>query len=113
MRMWKVPAQLLCRQHLLGEHLEMHMFNGTINRGNKIDGYVKNGLVEPHNIKRRHDQLVREMKKRGYNHNSPMKFIHRKKQGHIDVGENIIELRRRCKNCKKRIERRFKNKKNV
>ena len=32
MRMWLVPPQLMCDQHLLGEHLEMHMFIGTIRK---------------------------------------------------------------------------------
>ena len=35
MRMWLVNPALLCRQHLLGEHVEMHMFAGHI-----LEGYV-------------------------------------------------------------------------
>ena len=33
MRMWMIDPKLLCRKHLLGEHLEIHMFVGTINKG--------------------------------------------------------------------------------
>ena len=33
MRMWMVDPQIMCRQHLLGEHTEMHMFVGTLKRG--------------------------------------------------------------------------------
>ena len=35
MRDWKVNPKLLCRQHLLGNHLEVHMFVGTLRRGGK------------------------------------------------------------------------------
>ena len=51
---------MLCNKHLLGEHVELHMFVGTINKGKKLDGYKKNGLVEVHNIRSRHKELVGE-----------------------------------------------------
>ncbi len=46
MRMWNVLPEYLCRKHLLGEHVEMHMFVGTIKRGVSLNGYIKNKLVE-------------------------------------------------------------------
>ncbi len=30
MRMWMVDTKKLCRQHLLAEHSEMHMFAGAL-----------------------------------------------------------------------------------
>lgn len=36
MRMWMVPPELMCRQHLLGEHVELHMFVGAINKGTSV-----------------------------------------------------------------------------
>ena len=33
MRQWYVPAECMCRQHLLGEHCEHHMFVGTLKKG--------------------------------------------------------------------------------
>ena len=33
MRMWNVDPKLMCNKHLLGEHVEMHMFFGTIQKG--------------------------------------------------------------------------------
>lgn len=71
MRMWKISPRLMCDRHLLGEHLEMHMFVGTINKRKWIDGYLKNNLVEVAYIHTRHDELVQEMQQRGMNHNSP------------------------------------------
>ena len=46
MRMWMIDPKMLCKKHLLGEHVELHMFVGTINKNKKLDGYKKNGLVE-------------------------------------------------------------------
>ena len=54
MRMWMIDPTMLCMKHLLGEHVELHMFVGTINKNKKLDGYRKNGLVEIHNIQSRH-----------------------------------------------------------
>lgn len=31
MRMWMVDPKIMCRKHLLGEHLELHMLAGCIN----------------------------------------------------------------------------------
>jgi Pyrimidine dimer DNA glycosylase len=32
MRMWLVDPRLMCSQHLLGEHVELHMLVGSLNR---------------------------------------------------------------------------------
>ena len=52
----------------------------------------------------RHDELVEEMEKRGFNHKSPIDdwecgFT----VGEVDVKANLKELVRRCSDCKKRI----------
>ena len=102
--MWGVPAKHLCRQHLLGEHLEMHMFVGTIKKGISINGYIKKGLVNPNKITQRHEELVDEMVKRGYNHYSPIEFDSSGlSTGMIAVGKNKKELIKRCHECKKRM----------
>lgn len=105
MRMWNVDPKLLCRKHLLGEHLETHYFIGTIRKGKSIKGYITNGLVEVHNILRRHDELAEEMKRRGYKHKSPARECNLWECGCVDSEHNIVELHRRCSECRKRIER--------
>jgi hypothetical protein len=30
MRMWMVPPKVMCRKHLLGEHVEIHMLAGSL-----------------------------------------------------------------------------------
>ena len=99
--MWDVDPNKLCRKHLLGEHVEMHMFAGTIRKGISIAGYIKNGLVNPFMITIRHDQLAEEMKKRGYNHQSDLDFSsYGLELIPIDIEANGKELTRRCPECK-------------
>lgn len=99
MRMWLVPPEVMCRKHLLGEHVEMHMFVGTINKGTSIQGYISDGLVEVHRIKARHDALAEEMTHRGYNHASPLPEFEAWQEGSVDPSKSQRELIRRCKEC--------------
>ncbi len=73
MRIWDISPSLLCRQHLLGEHRELHAVWSVIIK--KKRGYSKH----PETIRwigklkalyTRHLTLVEEMKKRNYNHKS-------------------------------------------
>ena len=105
MRMWQVPPEVLCDKHLLGEHVEMHMFAGTLIKGKSLEGYITNRLVDTDLISERHDQLAKEMSRRGMNHKSPIqKFpAYRKTVRSVDSAENLVELKRRCKACANRI----------
>ena len=102
MRMWNVDVKGLCRQHLLGEHLEMHMFVGCILKGRSLKGYVNSGLVERHTIKIRHEMLAEEMSRRGYCHKSPLPDYSLVVTGNVDSSNNLLELHRRCIHCRKR-----------
>ena len=109
MRMWKVDPKLMCRQHLLGEHVEMHMFAGCMLKEKSIAGYVCDGLVEIHNLCARHDALAEEMQRRGYRHKSPFQIPEAlMRRGAVDVEANLKELSRRCPECRKRIMARRK-----
>lgn len=103
MRMWNVDPRKMCRNHLLGEHLEMHMFAGSIRKGVSIKGYVEKGLVDVNHIKDRHDELADEMGRRGYCHKSPLKsdFLakHKGERGKVDKIRNIYDLKKRCRKC--------------
>jgi hypothetical protein len=113
MRMWKVPVQMLCRKHLLGEHVDaptarMHMFVGAsrkraVGAGKSIAGYISKGLVEIHSIsrrlrRRRDNELAEEMERRGYTHKSPLAYVG-EMIGEVDVESNILELNR-CHLCR-------------
>ena len=99
-----VNPRIMCRQHLLGEHVEIHMFIGTINRNKSVKGYLQKGLLEVHNLYARHADLVEEMKRRGYNHcskvNEKWKFV--EELGAIDREKNVNDLVNRCSKCKSR-----------
>jgi|TARA_R110000824_G_scaffold89863_2_gene219939 hypothetical protein len=105
MRQWLVDPHLLCRKHLLGEHVEHHMFVGTICRGKSVAGYLRDGLLEPKTLQNRHTQLVTEMIRRGYNHRSPLPNVDvsHLPDGEIDIERNIADLRNRCEECAGRI----------
>jgi len=105
--MWMVDPAIMCRKHLLGEHVELHMLIGTIKKGVSIRGYVEKGLVEPFHIHLRHSQLVEEMEKRGYKHLSmienPVDLIKlgsKELNAVVDREESLKELLRRCSECR-------------
>lgn len=108
MRQWLVPPQFLCDRHLLGEHVEHHMFIGTIAKGVSVQGYLDGGLLEPDMLYSRHDILVAEMSRRGMKHKSPLPVIDIpdaiKHQGHVDPLHNFRDLANRCPDCRARIE---------
>lgn len=103
MRMWNVPPEVLCDQHLLGEHVEMHMFAGALEKGLVLRGYVEGGLVELDRIAARHRELAREMRRRGMRHRSALVPRRRRPAGRVDVGASLRELARRCPRCRARI----------
>jgi hypothetical protein len=107
MRMWLVNPKIMCRQHLLGEHVEIHMFIGAISRGQSVKGYLQKGLLEVHSLYFRHGELVEEMKRRNYRHRSDLdeKWRNTEKVGAIDKEKNLEELIKRCPRCKYRYSK--------
>lgn len=96
-----VNPKILCRQHLLGEHVECHMFLGCIKKRMTIDGYVEKGLVNTRKLKYRHDKLAKELQRRGYNHKSPLIYKDKLGLGRINKKKSLKDLLSRCKRCKK------------
>ena len=99
--MWMINPKKMCRKHLLGEHVECHMFLGAIKRNKNLQGYIKNGLLEIESLWDRHEELAIEVIHRGYKHNSPLYVyiddsIPKIK---IDINKNIQDLKNRCKEC--------------
>lgn len=95
MRMWAVAPSALCNQHLLGEHVELHMMVGTLNKGISMEGYYSRGLVDTDQIVSRHEALVAEMTARGMKHKSPLPAFVNPHRGSI-VGSPV----ERCVVCK-------------
>ncbi len=102
MRMWNVNPKWMCRQHLLGEHLECHMFVSCLNKGMSLEGYAKSNKLEVTSLRSRHDALVAEMSARGYCHFTPLPEFSEFELGHINSEMAWLELSRRCEACRER-----------
>jgi len=115
MRQWFLPPRLMCRQHLLGEHLEHHMFVGTIRGGRSVKGYIQKHFLVPQYLGDRHDEIVEEMKYRGYNHKSPLEdvtpyldtWMKGIKMNSFAINKAWCDLVSRCEECRIRTEKYF------
>lgn len=101
-----VDPRVMCRQHLLGEHAEIHAFIEAINRGSSVKGYLKNGLLEVHSLYNRHEELVEELRRRDYKHNSEIdtRWKEADQLGSIDRSKNLNQLIVRCRKCEERYD---------
>jgi len=95
MRIWDISPSLLCRQHLLAEHRELHgLWNIlTIHQGR--GGYSKHPETKRWQGKRRalyqrHQALVKEFNKRGYQHFSDLDIQYADGLHHQDVLLNSL-----------------------
>ena len=115
MRQWFLPPRLLCRQHLLGEHLEHHMFVGNIKRGRSVRGYIQKNFLVPRYLSDRHNEIVDEMRCRGYKHKSPLEdvipyldtWMKGIKMNSQAIGDSWCDLVSRCDRCRLRTEKYF------
>lgn len=75
MRIWDLPPDRLCRQHLLGEHREMHglwniLTQGKVGYSHHPETLRWRGKLAA--LYRRHEAVVAEMQRRGYGHRTPL-----------------------------------------
>jgi hypothetical protein len=75
MRIWDILPDKLCRNHLLGEHNELHAIWNILTQGKK--GYANHPETKRWKGKLRalyrvHEEIVQEMITRGYRHQSPL-----------------------------------------
>lgn len=112
MRMWPVPASTLCQKHLLGEHVEMHMFAGSLDKGTGMTGYIEGGQVSLANLTKRHNLLSAEMSRRGYSHSSPLVNFRPPKPEDVERSAEVFmakslesakDLWSRCPECARRM----------
>ena len=97
-----VDPSMMCRQHLLGEHVECHMFRGSLLKGKSVRGFLDAGLLDSRQLAHRHDQLAAEMARRGYNHSSPLPtdFDVDAAAGDVNPVTARRELAARCPSCR-------------
>lgn len=111
MRMWMIDPSFLCRQHLLGEHSEIHKWMPILAKGYKQDGRFKPiAYIQLIGIKERHDELAEEMLDRGYNHKSPLVNVPDFKSLYpkwyytrVDIEVSYHTLIKRCSGCRRRM----------
>lgn len=75
MRIWDIDPSLLCREHLLGEHRELHAIWSVLTEGRS--GYARHPetlrwIGKLGALYDRHEAQVQEMLRRGYRHQSPL-----------------------------------------
>lgn len=75
MRIWDVEPTLLCDQHLLGEHRELHGLWNILTQGKS--GYrqhpeTRRWVGKLAALYARHEALAAEMADRGFRHRSPL-----------------------------------------
>jgi len=99
-----VDPMVLCRKHLLGEHVECHMFRGSLKRGKSLRGFLDAGLLDSRQLARRHDALAKEMMRRNYHHESPLPrdFDARAAISDVNSDASMRELAARCEECRER-----------
>ena len=114
MRMWMVDPELMCMQHILGEHREIHALVGSIKRTkpsyegcerhrNNLVGLARDGFIELKSLKKRHEELAKYFK----NHSSPieevpsLEFLPKEvKIAKVDRGKAIQDLVDRPESCR-------------
>lgn len=75
MRIWDIPPEKLCRNHLLGEHRELHALWTILTQEKKGYSNHPETLRWKGKLKAlylRHENLAEEMKRRGYQHHSSL-----------------------------------------
>ena len=104
MRMWRVDPKILCTKHLLGLHCETHMFYGAMKKGISLRGYFEKNLCEPYALQEEHDKAAEELKRRGYQHNTPLiidfSILKKYPDIKIDKEKSFFDLISRCPECK-------------
>lgn len=105
MRMWMINPKLLCNQHLLGEHGEIHKFRHNFEKQHNMSKRILLKQIEPAMMESRHNELAEEMLKRGMNHKSPyimpdISYIDKELLlMTVNIEENKKDLISRCKKC--------------
>lgn len=80
-RIWDLEPELLCRQHLLGEHRELHGLWNVLTLHGGTGGYARHPETlrwagRTRALYLRHERLVAEMRRRGYAHRSELDERH-------------------------------------
>jgi hypothetical protein len=105
--MWMVDPKGLCNKHLLGEHGEIHKHRHNFVKGHSVKGRLNPVVqIEPSSMQTRHDELAKEMLRRGMNHKSPYEqpdlsnYDDDVINARVDLSVSLKDLHQRCESCK-------------
>lgn len=107
MRIWDIDPKHLCRQHLLGEHRELHGLWNILTVHDGSGGYSQHpetlrwvGKLKA--LFLRHEALIAEFDQRGYKHHSPLdETLAKGKAEQTDFIDTPVEQQQilKSKNC--------------
>lgn len=103
-RQWLMAPHLMCRQHLLGEHAEAHMFVSKMEKGWSLDGFYRGSMFfGAEFVKRRHDILAPYLT----GHKTPLSITDEMRADYPILGPerqdfniSISTLLTRCERCR-------------
>jgi hypothetical protein len=77
MRVWDIHPKHLCTKHLLAEHRELHGLWNILTKHKMKGGYSKHPetlrwVGKEKALYQRHQELVKEFERRGYNHKTSL-----------------------------------------
>jgi hypothetical protein len=107
------PAEM-CRKHLLGEHVELHMLAGCLSQNKNIAsvvGLAKAGFIDICSRSWRHEEISEEMLRRGMCHKSKLNLLNLATlpleacQVIIDTNRSRLDLAARCPECAARMKK--------
>jgi len=127
MRMWMINPKLMCLKHILGEHAQIHRYYNPFSRHYNIDKRIQPiVMIEPQNMKKRHDRLEEELNRRretgevkGLKKTSPyilpdLSYLPQaQREAKMDKFMSMQALMERCPVCKERIMKLFNEKHEV
>lgn len=110
MRMWMLPPEILCIAHLTGEHGELHKHRHVFANQYSIDGRVQPPAdIEPLAMQTRHNELAKELLRRGGSHYSPYDLpdlsylTNGQRTTTVNRSFNLFDLCYRCRDCAARV----------
>jgi len=106
-----INPKIMCRKHLLGEHLETHYFLGHLKKKKKITGYLTNNCLEPSSLQHRHELIAQEINNRGNKHKSnlevgeALEYLSQADKSYtVDSEQSLKDLMGRCGECRRQYE---------
>ena len=112
MRMWMLNITIMCKKHISGEHSEIHKHRKDFEREYSIKGRIEpQVLIQPKDMKNRHDKLAKALNHKSvYTQPDLQNYPTYQKEAKVDKWKSLVELYRRCENCRSIMQRKLSNK---